>query len=72
MAWANIPPHGAMHDALVREKLIKQEQTCIDPVMRYKLREHRLQDELISATNGLIRQAEQNAKLYRKITKEYK
>lgn len=55
MAFVNLPPHGQLYEAEKRRLRREREQTSIDPVERYRLREGRLQDDLTSAVGDLIR-----------------
>lgn len=46
------------------------EQSIIDPVQRYQLREQRIADDLNAAANGLVRQAINNGKIIKKLYEE--
>ena len=70
MAIALIPPRGEMYEAEKERKLLIREQTTIDPVERYKLREARLERQMIACSNKLIAQAKENGRIYRQITEE--
>ncbi len=62
MAWAQIPPCGAMHRAEVNRQKRILEQTTVDPVLRYKLREERLSAGFTEFGNALVSKAKANAR----------
>lgn len=64
MAWAQIPPAGQMHrDEVNRQRRIL-EQTTLDPVLRWKLREERITDNLLSVSSAAVREARTNKITY--------
>ena len=70
MAYAMFPPCGELHEAEKERKLLIREQTTIDSVERYKLREARLERQMIACSNKLIAQAKENGKIYSKMIEE--
>lgn len=63
MATAQIPPCGQLHDAEVYRVKLQREQTTLDPVERWQLREERINNELASFGAALRKQAIATAKL---------
>lgn len=56
MALAQIPPHGELWEAQKRREQRRREQSSLDPVERYMLRENRLQRELNTALTKIIKE----------------
>ena len=57
MAIAQIPPLGPIKASFEQQKRREKENTTLDLVERYKLREERMQAELKSVSSELVRQA---------------
>lgn len=70
MAYAPVPPVGGLAEALKRREMLRREQTSIDPVERYKLREERIQRGLVTASDAMIAQARETAKIIKNNNKE--
>ena len=60
MAVVSLPPRGPIYDAQRRRELRIREMTTVDPVERYKLREARLNENMISVAAALINDAKKN------------
>ena len=60
MAVANIPPAGGLAEAEKRRLRRIREDSTIDPVERYKLRERRLWESEIDVATEMVRQAKNN------------
>lgn len=69
MAFAAIPPRGQIHDMEVQMENLRLEQTTVDPVLRYRLREERFSKGLAECSAALVRKAEDNAKVYNDIVR---
>ena len=67
MAVAGIPPVGQMHRDEVNRQMRNLEQTTPDPVLRWKLRDQRLHDGMVYASNAAVRKAEANQITYNMI-----
>lgn len=64
MAWAGIPPVGQMYQDEVNRQMRRLEQTTPDPVLRWKLRDQRFHEGMVSASNAAVRKAENNRLTY--------
>lgn len=60
MAQVNLPPCGPLFEAERHRELKRIEDTTLDPVTRYQLREARIFDDLRSASAEMVRQAQRN------------
>lgn len=58
MAFVNLPPCGSIYESEERRLKRIRENTTLDPVERWRLKESRLQDELNSVSAELARQAQ--------------
>ena len=70
MAIAQIPPLGQIKTSLERQKRRVRENTTLDPVERYKLREERISEDIAEATAALIRESRIRESKYKNYTKE--
>lgn len=57
MAFVDMPPCGSLYESEKRRLKRIRENTTLDPVERWRLREERTQAELKSVSSELVRQA---------------
>lgn len=70
MSIAEIPPLGQIKTSLERQKRRVRENTTLDPVERYKLREERISEDIAEATAALIRESRIRESKYKNLYKE--